>query len=109
MAPPLFAQERLITSLVTLLVASAVVYLAARMVLDRSSILASIVTVVLGTFLSALVAAALPGLLGILVAAAVWALVAAFFFRTEWLKGAIVGLVAWALWALIGLVVDALA
>lgn len=103
-----FAEGRILSGVITLLVATLVVWLSARWVIDRSSILASILTVLLATFVSGLVAAALPGWLGLVLAAAVWALIAAFFFRTDWIKGAIIGLVAWVLWVVIRLVVEAL-
>lgn len=108
MAEPLFEGRGLVVAVIALLVNTAVIYLAARLVIDRSSVFAAIATALLGTFLAALVASAVPGILGIVLAAAVWALVAAFFFRATWVKGAIIGLVAWLLWALIDFVVRAI-
>ena len=93
-------QTTLVASLVSLIVATIFVYVAARIVVDTSSILASIGTAFFGTLLAGLALTYIPGVLGLVAAAAAWALVAAAFFRTKWLKGAVIGLVAWVLWAL---------
>lgn len=92
-------QTTIFASLVTIVLATIFVYVAARVVIDTSSILASLATVVIGTLVAGVVASFVPGTLGIVLAAATWALAAAVFFRTAWVKGAVVGLVAWALWA----------
>jgi hypothetical protein len=107
MATPfeLRVQGEVVAALVTLVVATLFVYFAARLVIDRSSLLASVATVVLGTLLGGFVAAFVSGILGVVLAAAAWALVAAVFFRTAWVKGAIIGLVAWVLWAIVRYVV----
>lgn len=107
MAPPLTGPGFALTGLLSLILNTLFVYFAARIVLDRSSLVASLLTALLGTFLAGLVSAALPGVWGIVLAVAVWALVAAFFFRTAWLKGAVIGVVAWLLWALVAWVVGA--
>ena len=44
-----------------------------------------------------------PLLLGTILAVVVWALLTAAFFRTNWAKGAIIGLVAWVLSYLVAL------
>ena len=103
-----FTEERILTGVVSVIVATLVVYFAAKIVLDSSSILAALGTALLGTFLAGLVEAAVEGIVGTLLGVAVWALVAAFFFRTHWLKGVVIGIVAAVLWWLIGLIVGAL-
>lgn len=103
-----FTEERVLTGVVSVIVATLVVYFAAKIVLDNSSILAALGTALLGTFLAGLVEAAVAGVVGTLLGVAVWALVAAFFFRTHWLKGIVIGIVAAVLWWLIGIIVAAL-
>jgi hypothetical protein len=90
---------------VAVLVAGLFVYFAARIVIDRASYAASIATILVGNLVAFAIALVVAGLAGLLLAAAGWALVAAFFFRTRWLKGAVIGLVAWALWILVNLAV----
>ena len=87
-------------TLIRWLVTSLFVWLAARIVIDRSSIIAALLTALVANLLAALVDALVDGVLGVILAAVVWALVAALFFRTSWLKGAVIGLVAWVLWLL---------
>lgn len=106
MAFELEPRSALAGGLVSLLVNALFVYFAGRIVLDRGALFASIFTALVGSFLAALVFGAVGGTPGLILAGAVWALVAAFFFRTEWLKGAVVGLVAGVLWILVSLVID---
>lgn len=101
------ADSALVSGIITLIIASLFVYFAARFVIDRSSFLASILTVLLGTFLASLVAGLVSGILGLVLGVAAWALVAAVFFRTAWVKGAIIGVVAWLLWFLVSLAINA--
>jgi hypothetical protein len=83
------------------LVTALFVYIAARIVIDRSGVIAALLTALLANLLAGLVLAWVGfGTLGIILALAVWALVAALFYRTSWLKGAVIGLVAWVLWLL---------
>lgn len=101
-------QGSLIAAIITILIASLFIYFAARMVLDRASLLAAIGTAVIGTFLATLAWGLLDGVWGMVLAIATWALVAALFFRTDWVKGAIIGVVAWLLWFLVSLAIEAL-
>ena len=92
----------LVGFLVALLITALFIWLAARIVIDRGGLLASILTALVATFLAQLMLVLIPGrIIGLIVAVAVWALVAALFFRTQWLKGAVIGLVAWVLWAVV--------
>lgn len=84
-------------SLVSILVATLFIYFAAKFVLDRTSIFSALLSAVVSTLLAALVLVLVTGTLGIVLSILVWALCTAAFFRTSWLKGAIIGLVAWAL------------
>ncbi len=84
------------------------IHIAAKMVLDKSSLLSAFLTALIGTLLGQVVAGLVGGTLGLVLALATWALIAAVFYRTKWVKGAIVGLVAWVLWFLINLAVRAL-
>ncbi len=102
------AQGATVSALVTVLVASVFVYFAGRIVVDRSSILAAILTAVLGTLLGTFVWGLLPGVLGMVLGVLAWGLVAAFFYRTKWTKGALIGVVAWLLWFLVTAAITAL-
>lgn len=95
------ARGDLTTFLVTWLVTALFIHFAAKIVLDRSSFLAALLTALVGSLLAVLVGALVGGTLGLLLAIATWALVCALFYRTGWLKAAVVGLVAWALFALV--------
>jgi hypothetical protein len=95
-------------SLVAILLTSLFIWLAARFVLDRSSILAAIASAVISTLLAGVVVALVGGTLGIILGVLVWALCTSAFFRTDWIKGAIIGLVAWVLYYLTGLLLGAL-
>lgn len=94
--------------LVAIVVVSLLVHMAARIVLDHGGFLQAIGTVVLGFLLAGLVQYLLPGLLGTILGLVVWAIVAAAFYRTSWLKAAVIGIVAYVigllvvfLWALL--------
>lgn len=97
--------DALISSIVSWLVASLFVYLAARFVLDRSSVVAALLSVFLGSLLAGLVRIGadrldFPAWAGLALAFAAVALLIAVFFRTDWIKGAIIGVVAALLWVL---------
>lgn len=102
-----FGASNWITAIITILVTTLFIYFAAKFVLDRSSFLAALGTALVATFLAeiimGLVASAfdIAAWAVILIGIAVWALVAAFFFRARWIQGAIIGLVAWLLWAIV--------
>lgn len=95
-----------VSLLIVLLVTTLFVWLAARIVIDRSSVLAALLTALVGNFLAFLVSGAVGGMPGLILAVLVWGLVAALFFRTAWLKGAVIGVVAWLLWFLTRLLLD---
>jgi hypothetical protein len=106
MAAPFATTQLQVGGLVTILVATLFIWLAARLVIDRSSILAALASAVISTLLAGLIAALVGGgTLGIVLAILVWAAFTALFFRTDWTKGAIIGLVAWVLSFLVDLMV----
>lgn len=97
-AVPFGTTQLQVGGLLTILLATLFIWLAARLVIDRSSLLAALASAVISTLLAALVVALVGGgVLGIVLAILVWALCTAAFFRTDWAKGAIIGLVAWVL------------
>lgn len=95
-------------SLLAILVTTLFIWLAARFVLDRTSIFAALASAVISTLLAGIVVALVGGTVGIVLGILVWALCTSAFFRTDWAKGAIIGLVAWVLYFLVGWLVDKL-
>lgn len=91
--------------LITWLVTALFIHFAAKIVLDRSSFLAALLTALVGSLLAFLIAGLVGGGLGIILAVVTWALVCALFYRTGWIKAAVVGLVAWVLFVLVKWVV----
>ena len=103
-----FGSDVWVPSLVTILITTLFIYFAARIVLDRSSFLAALATAVISTLLAVLVSQlAGGGTLGLILGILVWALVTGAFFRTSMLKAVVIGLVAWALSLLVGLILSA--
>lgn len=98
-------QGDLVSGLITLAIATLVIHVAARMVIDRGGFLPALLTALLGSILAVLVSQAVGGTLGLVLAIATWAFIAAVFFRTQWVKGAIIGVVAWIIWFLVSIVV----
>lgn len=102
-----FGLDNIVGALITLLVVTLFIYFAAKFVLARSSFFAALGTALLGTFLASIVVGLLvsvldaPAWVFFVIGIAIWSLVAAFFFRARWVQGAIIGLVAWLLWALV--------
>lgn len=89
--------------LVSLLLTTLFIVLAARIVIDRASFIGALLTALVGNFLAVLVWQAVGGLLGLILALLVWGLVAALFLRTAWLKGVVIGIVAWIIFVLVNL------
>ncbi|HEX2065973.1 MAG TPA: hypothetical protein VHI93_04090 [Candidatus Thermoplasmatota archaeon] len=108
MAVPFGTTQLQLHGLLSILVATLFIWFAARLVLNRSSVLAALASAVISTLLAALIVAYVDGVLGIVLAIVVWALFTALFFRTDWAKGAIIGLVAWVLSFLVGLLLEKL-
>lgn len=110
MAYELTIQESTVAALVAILVATIFIYVAAKFVLEYSGFLAALGTATIGTLLAQLVLYVVPGpaWLAFTLAIATWALVAALLFRTSWVRGAIIGLVAWVLWFITVVVVEAI-
>ncbi len=89
----------LVASVVALLITGVFVHVAAKLVVGQSKYLQAVLAAFLGTLLATLVLlGAGSGLLGAFLAVAAWALVVAAVYRTKWLAGAAVGVVAWLLW-----------
>ncbi|MHB8633466.1 MAG: hypothetical protein ACYDBQ_05780 [Thermoplasmatota archaeon] len=86
---------------VAILVVALFVHLAAHLVLDRGGFLQALGTTVLGFLLAGVAVTLVAGTWGLVLGLVVWALVAAIVYRTGWLKGAIVGLVAYVLGLLV--------
>lgn len=98
----------IVTFVVTWLVTALFIHFAAKIVLDRSSFGSALLTALVGSLLAVLVGGLVGGLLGLILAIATWALVCSLFYRTGWLKAAVVGLVAWVLFALVAWLVSRL-
>jgi hypothetical protein len=95
------ASRDLTTFLITWLVTAIFIHFAAKIVLDKSSFVAALLTALVGSILAVLVAGLVGGTLGLILAIATWALVCALFYRTGWIKAAVVGLVAWVLFFIV--------
>lgn len=91
----------LATFLITWVVTALFIHFAAKIVLDKSSFVAALLTALVGSLLAVLVGGLVGGTLGVILAIATWALVCALFYRTGWIKAAVVGLVAWVLFFLV--------
>jgi hypothetical protein len=102
-------QSDVVRFLITWVVTALFIHFAAKIVLDRSSFLTALLVALLGSILAILVGGLVGGTLGLVLAIATWALVCAIFYRTGWIKAAVVGLVAWVLFLLVTLAVRALA
>lgn len=88
--------------LIEALIVGIFIFVAARIVIDRGGILSAILGAILAALAMGLILQFVPGVLGLVLALAAGALILAVVFRTSWLKGAVIGLVAW----VIGLLVD---
>jgi hypothetical protein len=93
--------------LITWVVTALFIHFAAKIVLDRSGFLTALLVALVGSLLAVLVGGLVGGTLGLILAIATWSLVCALFYRTGWLKAAVVGLVAWVLFFVVTLVVRA--
>lgn len=96
----------LVSAIISILVTALFIHFAAKIVVDRSSYIVSILVAVIGTFLGTLVYGLVGDVLGLILGILTWAAVAAVFFRTRLLKGAVIGVVAWLLWFLVNLLID---
>ncbi len=107
------AGSSILAAIITILIVTLFVFLAAKFVLGRTSFFAALGTAVVGTLLAQLAATGMDILvdaawLTIAVWIIVWALIAAIFFRAAWVQGAIIGLVAWVLHFLVSWAMSAL-
>ena len=97
-----------LAALITWVVTALFIHFAAKIVLDRSSILTALLVALIGTILAVLVGGIVAGTLGLILAIVTWALVCALFYRTGMLKAAVVGVVAWVLYFLVTWIVKEL-
>lgn len=100
--------QDIVRFLITWIVTALFIHFAAKIVTDRSSFIAALLVALLGTFLAILVGGLVGGTLGLILALATWGLICAIVYRTSWLKGLVVGLVAWVLFILVTLLVRAI-
>lgn len=110
---PEFTTAQLVAALINILVAALFLKWAAGLLGTRGGFGAALIVAIIGTLLAGVVYGLLGGgTLGLVLAIVTWALVAAVAFRTNLLKGALIGVIAWVLWAvvqwLVGLIMDAL-
>lgn len=96
-----------INFLILLLIEALFIWFAARVVDAPGGYVAAILTALVGNFLAFIVWGAVGGTVGLVLAVLTWGLVAAVFFRTKWLKGAVIGVVAWLIWFLVNLALQA--
>ncbi len=96
--------------LIVWVVTALFIHFAAKIVLDRSSVLTALGVALLGTILAVLVGSLVAGTLGLVLAILTWMLVCALFYRTGMLKAAVIGIIAWVLYFLVtwlvGMLVD---
>ena len=100
--------DALIASIISLLITGVFVHVAARLVVGESRYLRAVLAAFLGNLLAAVVLLGVQGTVGAILAVAAWALVVALLYRTKWLAGAGIGLVAWLLWLGVQFLVRAL-
>ncbi|MGB0653033.1 MAG: hypothetical protein ACPGQL_07510 [Thermoplasmatota archaeon] len=92
----------LVASLISWLIVGLFIHWAAKIVLDHSNYVQAFLTALVGSLLAGVILLGLGGgTVGIAAALGAWALVGAAFYRTTWAKGAVVGVVAWILWAVV--------
>ena len=83
------------------------VHLAAKIVIDRSTIAEALVAVVVGLLVAVLVQRLVTvDLLGAILGLVAFIFLVAAVYRVKWLKGAAIGAMAWVLWRVVSLVLD---
>lgn len=95
----------IVSTIITIVLVSLVIRMAARLVIDRGGFVSALLTAIIGSILATLIWSLVGGILGLVLAVATWALIAALFFRTDWVKGALIGVVAWVIWLLVSLLI----
>jgi hypothetical protein len=83
--------------LIVLLVTSLFIFVAAKLTGEGEGFGTALATALVGSLLFGLVLFLLPNKVGLVLAVVVWGAVAAGFYRTRWLKGLLIGIVAWLL------------
>lgn len=104
-------QAALLASLISLFVTALFIHFGANAVVKgKQRYTQALLVAFLGSLLAGLVLLGAGGLgwVSFFLALAAWSLVAAVVYRTSWLGGALVGLVAWILWSVIQFLARAL-
>lgn len=106
--------EPFITALLALALATLFVHFSARILMEDSTAMKAFLGVLLGTALAFLVdlgaqsVDALTGPITAILVLGAFALALAMVYRSSWLKGALVGFVAWIMWILANSIVGAI-
>lgn len=95
----------IVSSLITILLVSLAIHFGAKSVTRDAGFLRAVIVAVVGSILAGLVWGAVGGNLGLILAVAVWALIAAFMYRTSWIGGLVIGVVAWLLWYVVSILI----
>jgi hypothetical protein len=101
--------QPLIAAAINILISAIFINWAARIVADRGGFGRSILVAIIGNVLAVfafILGSTYEPWLGYLLAILVWAAVAAAFFRTRLLKGAVIGLVAVVLFFIVSWLID---
>lgn len=91
----------IVSAILSILIVSLFIHFGAKPFTHDAGFLRAVFVAIVGSLLATVVWGALGGTLGLIVAVAVWALVAAVTYRTSWLAGLMIGVVAWILWAIV--------
>lgn len=109
-----FTLESIVSGLISILLVSLAIHFGAKPFAraENEKFLNAILVAVLGSILATLVEFLLADAIGAtwarVLALATWALVAAAIYRTSWIRGALIGVLAWLLWFVVSLIVAAL-
>ncbi len=109
-----FFEAGFLQFIVGLLIYALCIHWVAGIVLGSSRFSQALVVAIVGGLLAFVVAIGAesldwPRAVGIVLALVAWALVASALYRTQWAKGAIVGVAAWVTWAFVGLIINLIA
>jgi uncharacterized membrane protein len=103
--------ETLISALVTWLLASVVIHLVAKVVMGGSRFVQALLAVLAASVLALLVrfgvqALEWPGWVETVLVLGAFSLGLALIYRKSWLRGALLGFIAWLLWLVVSALVD---
>lgn len=112
MALEVSSLSTIISGLISILLVSLAIHFGAKPFAkaEHESFWRAIVVAVVGSLFATLVALGmaelLPGeILPLIVSLAAWALVAAIVYRVTWLRGVLIGILAWLLWFVVNLLI----